>query len=59
LLNEKLIRDGYGFYYPYFPFTKSEDFEAAQKAAQSENKGLWGNCNPTPTDGGGYTSNPQ
>lgn len=59
LLNEKLIRDGYGFYYPHFPFTKSKDFEAAQKAAQAENKGLWGNCNPKPTNGGGWTSNDQ
>lgn len=59
LLNEKLIRDGYAFFYPYFPFTKSKDFEAAQKAAQNENKGLWGNCSPKPTDGGGWISNDQ
>ena len=59
LLNEKLIRDGYGFYYPYFPFTKSKEFEVAQTQAKAENKGLWGNCTPTPTEGGGYVSNPQ
>ena len=59
LLNEKLIRDGYGFYYPHFPFTKSKDFEAAQNEAKSAFRGLWGNCNPTPTDGGGYISNAQ
>lgn len=59
LLNEKLILDGYGFYYPHFPFTKSKDFDAAQKAARAENKGLWGNCNPKPTNGGGWTSNDQ
>lgn len=58
LLNEKLIRDGYGFYYPHFPFEMSEAFEAAQEKARQENKGLWGNCNPEPTDGGGWTSNP-
>lgn len=59
LLNEKLIRDGYGFYYPYFPFEKSKAFENAQKMAQDEKKGLWGNCTPKPTDGGGWVSNDQ
>jgi micrococcal nuclease len=57
LLNQKLVSDGYGFYYPYFPFTKSKDFDAAEKQAMAASKGLWGNCHPTPTDGGGYTSN--
>jgi endonuclease YncB( thermonuclease family) len=57
LLNQKLISDGFGFYYPYFPFTKSKDFEAAQKSAQQTKKGLWGNCAPKPTDGGGWVSN--
>lgn len=57
LLNQRLISEGYGFYYPYFPFTRSGDFDAAQKTAQSQSKGLWGNCSPTRTDGGGYISN--
>lgn len=57
LFNLKIIQDGYGFYYPYFPFTKSTQFEAAEKQAQAAHKGLWGNCHPKPTDGGGYTSN--
>ncbi len=59
LLNLKLIQEGYGFYYPYFPFSKSDEFSAAQKLAQDGHKGLWGNCTPKPTDGGGYTSNDQ
>lgn len=59
LVNLKLIREGYGFYYPYFPFSKSEEFAAAQKQAQLEHKGLWSNCSPKPTEGGGYTSNNQ
>lgn len=54
LLNEKLIQDGYGFYYPYFPFTKSKQFDADEQAAMAAHKGLWGNCHPTPSDGGGY-----
>lgn len=59
LLNQKLIREGYAFYYPYFPFTKSDTFAQAQQQAQAEGKGLWGNCTPTKTDGGGYISNDQ
>ena len=59
LLNEKLIQNGYGFYYPYFPFSKSQQFSADEKAAMAARKGLWGNCDPTPTDGGGYVSNNQ
>ncbi len=59
LLNEKLINDGYAFYYPYFPFTKSDSFAAAQKSAQQDSRGLWGNCKPVANDDGGYTSNDQ
>ena len=59
LVNEKLVRNGYAFYYPYFPFTKSNAFDAAQRSAMAEHKGLWRNCQPTQTDRGGYVSNPQ
>jgi endonuclease YncB( thermonuclease family) len=59
LVNEKLIQNGYGFYYPYFPFSKSDRFSADQATAQAGHKGLWGNCQPTPTNGGGWTSNKQ
>lgn len=58
-LDEKLIQDGYGFYYPYFPFTKSEEFAAAEQSAMTARKGLWASCHPAPTDAGGYVSNPQ
>ncbi len=57
LWNQKLIEDGYGFYYPYFKFSKSGDFASAEKRAIAANNGLWANCTPKPTDGGGYTSN--
>lgn len=56
--NQRLIEQGYGFYYPYFPFTKSDDFAASQAIAKSQNRGIWGNCNPTATEEGGYISNP-
>ena len=54
LVNELNIREGYAFYYPYFPFSRSADFAAAQASAKTAGKGLWGACTPTPTDGGGY-----
>ncbi len=59
LVNQKLIQNGYAFYYPYFPFSKSDQFAADQDAAMAAHKGLWGNCHPTQTDKGGYISNPQ
>lgn len=54
LVNEINIREGYAFYYPFFPFTKKEQFAAAQLEAQTNSKGLWANCSPTPVDGGGF-----
>lgn len=59
LVNKKLVQNGYAFYYPYFPFSKSAEFEADQNAAMAAGKGLWGNCHPTRNDKGGYVSNPQ
>ena len=59
LLNERLIQGGYGFYYPYFPFTKAKQFATDEQVAMTAHKGLWGSCHPTPTDSGGYVSNNQ
>ncbi|MBC7708008.1 thermonuclease family protein [Polaromonas sp.] len=56
LLNKAIIQNGYGFYYPYFPYTKAEEFKAAQELAQAGHRGLWGNCNPI-KKGEGYESN--
>lgn len=56
LVNEDLIRNGYGFFYPYFPFTKAEEFSTIQASAKTNFKGLWGNCNPI-KQGDGYVSN--
>lgn len=55
LLNEQNIRQGYAFYYPYFPFSKKQQFADAQAEAQAAARGLWGACSPQPTDRGGYT----
>lgn len=53
-VNEINVREGYAFYYPFFPFSKKVQFAAAQVEAQASKRGLWGNCTPTPVDGGGY-----
>jgi micrococcal nuclease len=56
-VNKLNVAQGYAFYYPYFPFSKSAEFEAAEKQAMTKHAGLWGNCHPTPTDDGGYKMN--
>lgn len=44
LLNETLIRQGYGFAYVVFPFTKLETFRQAEAEARTANRGLWAGC---------------
>ena len=45
LVNAMLIRNGYGFAYLSFPFTKADEFRQYQVEARSQNKGLWaGEC---------------
>jgi len=56
-INQEIIQGGYGFYYPYFPFTKSTAFSQAGKHARENKQGLWRSCTPTATDEGGYISN--
>lgn len=53
-VNELNVQQGYAFYYPYFPFTKSDQFKAYEQAAMAAKKGLWSACTPTPSDDGGY-----
>lgn len=57
LVNAKIIEDGYGFAYTSFPFSKLEQFRSLQEQARSQNRGLWGNCQPAKNSYGGYTSN--
>jgi len=56
-LNLLNIQQGYAFYYPYFPYSKSAEFAAAERSAQAGHRGLWGVCHPTPSDDGGYKMN--
>jgi len=57
LVQEELIREGYGFAYVSFPFSKSEHFKQLQNEARLHGKGLWGSCTPTENNSGGFTSN--
>ena len=56
LLEETLIRQGWGFAYTSFPFQKKTEFIELQNEAQKNKAGLWGVCTPTNT-GGRWTSN--
>lgn len=46
LWNQTLIREGYGFAYTSFPFTKKVQFLTDQFSAVHEKKGLWARCQP-------------
>lgn len=57
LVNAELIKQGYGFAYLGFPFSKQDDFRQYQQDAMVANAGLWDECSPTQNEYGGYTSN--
>ena len=57
LVQAEIIRQGYGFAYTSFPFTKSEEFSTYQREAREQNRGLWSSCEPKANDFGGFTSN--
>ncbi len=59
LVQAEIIREGYGFAYTSFPFTKSTEFKALETSARQQNKGLWGSCELTPNQYGGFTPNPE
>lgn len=57
LVNAELIKQGYGFAYTGFPFTKADEFRQLQTEARQHNRGLWASCQPAENQYGGYTSN--
>lgn len=59
LVQAEIIKNGYGFAYTSFPFTKSEEFARYQREAREQSRGLWSSCTPTENDFGGFTSNPE
>ena len=44
LVQAEVIKNGYGFAYTSFPFTKKQEFVALEEQAKSHVLGLWTNC---------------
>lgn len=59
LVNAEIIKQGYGFAYTSFPFTKKAEFKAYEDEARQNNKGLWGSCETGKDDRGYNTINPE
>lgn len=58
LVNAEIIKQGYGFAYTHFPFTKLDEFKSYQKEAETTNLGLWGSCDvTTESNGAVHTDN--
>jgi len=58
LVQEEILRNGYGFAYTLFPFTKKTEFISLEGEARAANKGLWGNCTVVEEPGGRKQTNP-
>lgn len=56
LVQAEIIKEGYGFAYTSFPFTKSEEFKRYETEARQQKKGLWDTCNPSLNQYGGFTA---
>ena len=41
LANAEIIRDGYGFAYTKYPFSKVDEFRALERDARNSGRGLW------------------
>ncbi len=51
LVQAELVKNGYGFAYTSFPFTKKDEFVKLEEQAKTDAKGLWGNCTVTDDNG--------
>lgn len=59
LVNAEIIKQGYGFAYTSFPFSKSGEFKSYEDEAKNNNRGLWSSCSPIINSQGFITSNPE
>lgn len=57
LLEQKLIEQGYGFAYTYFPLSRAEEFRAYEQTAKKANLGLWAACQVKVSSDGGQQTN--
>lgn len=56
LVNAEIIKQGYGFAYTSFPFTKIDEFKSYQDTAQAAKIGLWVDCRSNFDSGRGQTN---
>jgi endonuclease YncB( thermonuclease family) len=59
LINAEIIKQGYGFAYTFFQFTKLEEFKKYQNEAEYDGRGLWGSCQVEILENGQIRTNPQ
>lgn len=59
LVQAEIIKNGYGFAYVSFPFTKLEEFRNYEKEAREANLGLWSGCQPYTDTKGHIHSSPE
>lgn len=58
-VNLELVKQGYGFAYPYAPdISKSEQFRQAEEYARTNKLGLWSGCQTYKTSSGREQTNP-
>lgn len=57
LVNAEIIKQGYGFAYTHFPFTKLETFRQLEATARKNNLGLWKDCQVITEDNGQIHTN--
>jgi endonuclease YncB( thermonuclease family) len=58
LVNAKLITEGYGLDYPYFPFEKAQEFKDNEAQAKQAGRGLWSACQVITESNGSRHTNP-
>lgn len=58
LVQAEIIKNGYGFSYTQFPFTKTDEFEALENEAEQAKRGLWDNCTVSIEESGREQTNP-
>lgn len=59
LIQAEIIKNGYGFAYTSFPFTKLEEFRQYEKEAREQGRGLWSGCQPYLDKNGHMHSSPE
>jgi micrococcal nuclease len=58
LVSAEIIKQGYGFAYLSFPFSKLDEFRQYEKEAEAAGRGLWSGCQPYLDKDGYIHSNP-